>query len=611
MPHSSPKVRLLVATCLVVAGGFLGQPKFAIGQPDPGKYSAADFAVDESRGHKVAMRDGVRLSIDLYRPKHLGRFPAILFHTPYSNNLPTLVKRARWFASRGYAVVLSDARGRYDSEGEWDPFHAKHKTDGYDVVEWAAKETWCTGSVGMLGTSYGGWTQWWTATQGPPSLKAIVPEVAPPDQFLNAPYQQGVLTCWIVDWAANNAGRTFQVRQEGPYGGFAADRLHEHRVTPYLKLNEQRGVRDAPFYRTWIEQNLSTSEYWRGIAYQTPESYAKVTVPTLNITGWFDANHPGAPANYLGVKQHGATEAARKPKLVIGPWVHSYNSAQTLAGIDYGPQAVLDMDGYICRWFDQHLRGVESGITEEPAVQLFVMGRNQWRAEKDWPIPDTQWTKYFLHSEGKANTLKGNGTLNTTPPTAEPPDAYHYDPSSPSLSPFTGGHIDGANDTRDSARNPDVLVYTTPVLTEPVEVVGPIEAKLFASTSARDTDWMVRLVDVSPDGRGAFLCDGVIRARCRDPERNGAFNSTRLSEIVPDKIYEYTIAFWRGTGNQFQKGHRIRVEISSSLFPYYLPNLNTGADNVGLETVGEVAHQKVFHDAEHPSHIVLPVVPVR
>lgn len=578
--------------------------------PDPGTYSADRFELVESRGHLVAMRDGVRLSVDLYRPQTDERRPALVSLIPYSNNSAGWTKRARWFAKRGYVVALVDVRGRYDSEGTWDPFNPLHKTDGYDVIEWTAKQPWCTGKVGMFGLSYMGWTQWWTATQGPPSLKAIVPEVAPPDQLYNGPYQNGILVGWAMDWAAAMAGRTGQVIGDSEYGGFAAGRTRDFMQLPYATLCERRGAVDALWFRTWIEEPLATSKYWQGIAYQTPESYGRVTVPSLNITGWFDANYPGSPRNYLGVKQHGATSAARSPRLVIGPWVHIYNRPVKVDDVDYGPQAVLDMDGYICRFFDHELLGVDNGIDRDPPVHLFVMGRNAWRAEQDWPVPGTKWTEFYLHSDGRANSLNGDGRLDTTPPTtAEPADGYQYDPANPTPSALVGGHINGAADTRAVAARDDVLVYTTPELTEDVEIVGPIEAKLFAATCRRDTDWMVRLIDVRPDGRAGLLCDGVLRARHRDPEDHGAFNAARLSEIEPEKPYEYTISFWRGTGNLFKKGHCIRVEISSAYFPYYLPNPNTGADNIGLETKKVVAYQHVFHDAEHPSHIILPIVP--
>ena len=606
------KPTLLVAFLLVAlqaAGPVFGQA------PDPGKYSAEQFEVKATRGHKAAMRDGVRLSVDVFQPKAEGRFPAILIITPYGNN-PGFQKRGAWFAQRSYVVAVADSRGRFDSEGTWDPFDPKHKTDGYDLVEWLAARPWCDGKVGMMGLSYMGWAQWWTASQAPPSLKAIVPEVAPPDAMFNAPYQNGVLVSWMVDWAGANAGRVGQVMGPGPYGGFAsADRRQaDYMQLPYLKLNELRGALDAPWFEKWIRGNTAADKYWQDIAYQTPESYAKVVVPSLSATGWFDADFPGSPMNYLAMKQHGANAEARRPRLVIGPWQHIINTSRKLGAFDYGAEALIDWDGYVCRWFDHWLKGIANGVTNDPPVHVFVMGRNRWHAEQDWPLPQTRWTKYYLRSGGRANSISGDGVLNTSPPAPNDAafDSYVYDPARPTRSPFTGGHLeDGAADTRKSSGGPDVLVYTTPPLEEEVEVTGPITAKLYAATSARDTDWMVRLIDVQPDGFSAMLCEGIMRARHRDPEREGAFNPSKLSVIEPGQVYEYTIEFWRATANAFAKGHRIRVEISSSYFPYYLRNLNTGADNIGLETSAVVAEQKVFHTTGQASHVVLPVIPRR
>jgi putative CocE/NonD family hydrolase len=314
--------------------------------------------------------------------------------------------------------------------------------------------------------------------------------------------------------------------------------------------------------------------------------------------------------NYLAMKQHGANADARRPRMVIGPWQHIINTSRKLGAFDYGEQAIIDWDGYVCRWFDHWLKGIDNGVMNDAPVHVFVMGRNEWHAEQDWPLPQTRWTKYFFDSKDQANSISGDGVLSTSPPTGSDHDSYVYDPAKPTRSPFTGGHLeDGAADTRKSSSGNDVLVYTTPPLEEEVEVTGPITAKLYAATSARDTDWMVRLIDVQPDGFSAMLCEGVMRARHRDPAREGTFNPAKLSLIEPDQVYEYTIDFWRATSNAFLKGHRIRVEISSSYFPYYLRNLNTGADNIGLETTSVVATQKIMHTTRQASHIVLPIIP--
>lgn len=604
----------LAALLLVPLSGLHAAPPASGHGPDPGNYSDEEFEVKATRGNKAAMRDGVRLSVDVFQPRAEGRFPAILIITPYGNN-PGYQKRGTWFARRGYVVAVADSRGRFDSEGEWDPFDPRHKTDGYDLVEWLAARPWCDGRIGMMGLSYMGWVQWWTATQAPPSLKAIVPEVAPPDQFYNVPYQNGVLQGVMLDWAGTMAGRVGQIIGPGPYGGFAAAerRLVDYMQLPYLRLNEIRGALDSPWFEKWIRGNLASDPYWSGIAYQTPESYAKVAVPSLAVSGWFDGDASGSPMNYLAMKKYGATPEARKPRLVIGPWPHIFNQSRKVGAFDYGPGAVIDWDGYVCRWFDHWLKGRDNGVMGDAPVHVFVMGRNQWSAEQDWPLPQTRWTKYFLRSAGHANSISGDGLLSASPPGAQEDagsDSYVYDPAKPTLSPFKSGHIeDGAVDTRKSSSGPDVLVYTTPPLEEEVEVTGPVTAKLYAATSARDTDWMVRLIDVQPDGYSAMLCEGLMRARHRDPAREGAFNPGKLSVIEPNRVYEYTIEFWRATSNAFAKGHRIRVEISSSYFPLYLRNLNTGADNIGLERSFVVARQKLMHTAAQPSHIILPVIP--
>ncbi len=578
--------------------------------PDPGRVSPAEYKVVELRNQKATMRDGVQLACDVFRPDGDGRFPAILCQTPYGKE--TVAVRARWFAQRGYVVINSDVRGRFASEGEWDPFSPLHKSDGYDLVEWVAKQPWCTGRVGAYGGSYLGWTQWWTATQAPPSLKCIVPEVAPPDQFFNGPYQNGVLAGWAMDWAAVMGKRTMNIVGKGAYGGFADTRDVDFRRLPYVDLAKHRGIGEAKWFETWIRQNTADGEYWRSIAYQTPENSARVTAPSLGISGWFDANFPGTPTNYLAMKQHGGSPEARRPRMVIGPWNHQFNLSPKVDYVDFGVNSVIDWNGYVCRWFDYYLKQIENGLPQDPPVHLFIMGRNEWWSASDWPLPETKWTKYYLHSAGKANGSGGDGKLDLRVPGEEPPDRYTYDPADPMPSPhFVNGHIAGPRDVRRAETRADVLIYTTPVLEEELIVAGPITAKLFAATSARDTDWMIRLIDVHPDGTAAFLCEGLIRARHRDPQRDGAFNPHRLSAIEPDAPYPYVIEFWRATGNAFAKGHRIRVEISSSFFPYYLRNLNTGADNIGLETNSVIAQQSVFHDRDRASHLVLPIVEAR
>ena len=583
--------------------------------PNPGNISAAKYDLIERRGVVVAMRDGVRLSADIYTPDAAQKWPAILNILPYNRGI--VREDARWYAKRGYVVVVVDSRGTYNSEGSFDPFDPKHKTDGYDLVEWIAHQPWSSGKVGMMGASYGGWTQWWTASTAPPHLVAIAPEGAPPDGFENVPYQNGALVGWIQDWAAMMSGRTLQLTGDGRYGGWGEHRLQDYEHTPYIDINPHRGLESAPWLPQWYQQNKSTDPYWTAIAYQGEAHYSKMTVPSLAFTGWFDVDYPGSPMNYTGMKKFGATPEARHPKLIIGPWTH-VNYKREISGVDFGPEAAFDTHGYIVRWFDHFLKGIDNGVETDPPVYVFVMGENRWHAEQDWPLPQAVPTKYYLASGGHANSLNGDGVLTIVAPRKQAVDRYVYDPKTPTLDPYNGfagstGGIDAALDTRNSASGNEVLVYQTPPLPSPVEVTGPIVATLYAATSARDTDWMIRLVDVQPDGRPMLLTEGVIRARNRDPAHEGRFNAAQLSSIEPNHVYPYTIDFWRGTGNLFQQGHRIRIEISSSWFPYHLPNLNTGADNLALVSMTDavIARQTIYHGSKYPSNVVLPIVPVR
>lgn len=593
----------------------LGSAQLASAQSTPVGDSQVEPALIELHGQKIAMRDGVSLSVDIYRPAGTEHVPALLSITPYSKGLGSGgVERARWYAQRGYAVILADMRGRYDSEGVWDPFNAKHKTDGYDLLDWISKQNWSNARIGMIGMSYLGWAQWWTATQAHPALKAIAPIMAPPDQMYNLPYQQGLLKAPFIDVSGAVSGRVMQSVGPGPYFGFTATRMTDFMHTPYVDINRYRGMLDAPWFETIIRSNLSSSDYFKAISYQSPESYAKITVPSLNLAGWFDEDQPGSPMNYIAMKRYGSTPDARAPKLILGPWPHGMPNVHKVGNFDYGPDASFDIDAYTLRWFDHYLKQIDNGIDREPPVSVFVMGANKWYHEKDWPLPQTRWTNYYLTSGGNANSALGDGVLTTKPARNSGSDSYVYDPAHPTLSPFKGGSIEeGAIDIRATEAGEDVLVYTTAPLTEDTEVTGPIQMKIFASTSARDTDWIVHLVDVYPDGYAAILAEGVMRARNRDGDQAGAFNPAKLSTITPGEVYEYTIDFWRVTGNLFKKGHRIRIDIQSSYYPYYLRNLNSGADNVGLVDAADavVATQTIYHGPQRASYVRLPVIPRR
>ncbi len=584
--------------------------------PSLGDISPEEYEVRETRNHLVAMRDGTRLAVDLYRPDAPGLFAGILSLTPYGKSRGR--DEARRFARRGYVVAMADLRGRYDSEGQWNPVSGHHPRDGHDLVQWLAKQDWSNGRIGMMGYSFVGWTQWWTAREHPPALKAIAPMVSPPDAFWNIPYQDGVVVGWMTDWFALHSGRVSQAVGDGPYGGYAARRARDLMHTPYIDINRSRGIQNAPWFDEVYGHNLAGDEIWQEISYQGEENFSQITVPSLNATGWFDVQHSGAPSNYIGMKRYGATPEARRPTLIIGPWAHALtrqeDGGRVIGPFDYGPDAPIDLRGYTIRWFDHFLKGIDNGVENDPPVYVFVMGANKWYAEEDWPLPQTRWTRYYFGSGGNANSLNGDGMLSTSLPGEAGSDTYVYDPAKPTLAPWKGGHTeDGAIDVSAQQSADDVLVYTSPPLTRDVEVTGPIEVKLYASTSARDTDWIVHLSDVAPDGTVSLLAEGVLRARSRDPDNSGAFNPETLSTIEPNRVYEYTIKFWRATGNVFAEDHRIRVDISSSYYPFFLRNLNTGADNLALvkESEAVIATQTVHHGGRTASHIVLPVIPPR
>lgn len=553
------------------------------------------------------MRDGTRLSLDIFLPRTTDPVPAILTITPYDNN--NMRSKGKWWAERGYAFVAADLRGRYDSEGEFDTFDARHKTDGYDIVEWIAEQGWCSGPVGMVGGSYEAWTQWWTASTQPPHLVAIAPMVGQPDQFENIPYQNGVIAGWLADWSAGMSGRAFQVTERSWY---SADQ--ETPPSPFIETNRRRGFESAPWFEEMYRRNLSSDPYWKGISYQGPTGFARIQVPALCVTGWFDCAHAGSPLNYQGMRTHGGTEVARHPMLVIGAWHHAFNEA--IPDQEFGSDAVVDLDGLVLRWYDHHLKGIDTGIEREDPVRAFVMGSNTWRTARDWPLPETEFTRLYLTARTGANSLRGDGEL-VDVPASDASDTFEYDPRNPTVENYDenrehGGLMVGPVDTRSSASGDEVLVYRTPPLTEAVEVVGPLEAVLYASTSARDTDWFVRLVDIHPDGRSVLLADGALRARSSDPEDDGRFTSSELFEVIPDEVRRYTVRFWRGTANRFNVGHRIGIEISSSWYPYYYPNSNTGADNLATVEMSDAvtARQTVYHGSMYPSHIVLPVTEI-
>ncbi|MFI5449848.1 MAG: CocE/NonD family hydrolase [Candidatus Bathyarchaeia archaeon] len=544
-------------------------------------------------GIKQTMRDGTRLSSDIYRPDDSDKHPTILTRTPYmtvQGYQRRLVTEAKFFVSHQYAYVIQDCRGKNDSEGIFHPFH-NDAEDGYDTITWCTNQEWGNGNIGTFGASYQAWNQWATATLNHPQLKAMISIVALPDPVLNVPFQNGALVLWMAEWMAIVEGR----RNTDP-SIYDTKSLYEH--LPLRTMDEAYG-RKSQIWQNWID-HPSADSYWKKVFYQ--DKYPTITVPTLHISGWYDDDIIGTHLNYVGSTTKNQSVNASNQKLIIGPWQHHVNVSRKLADIDFGEKALIDLRAAELKWFDHWLKGIDNHVENEPPVEIFVIGANVWRKEREWPLARTNYVPYFLHSNGNANSVNGDGTLDTNAPTLEEhPDTYTYNPRDPcpnlceeSQMPAEGPFDQSPIESRD-----DVLVYTTPILKKPVEVTGRVRMKLSASTSAIDTDFWVQLTDVYPDRYSMHLTEGILRGRYR--------NSLEIPQLLePGSVYEFPIDLWI-ISNCFLKDHRIRIDISSSSFPKYDRNPNTG-HKFGEDAELVEATQTIYHDRVNASHIILPII---
>jgi len=544
----------------------------------------------------VKMRDGVALYADIYRPVKDGKYPVLVSRTPYSTErYPNAYDAAVFFSRRGYVFVYQDVRGRHESEGAWEPFR-NDMEDGYDTVEWAAVQPWSNGKVGMQGGSYLGHVQWRAAMSRPPHLVTIFPSVA--------------ATSLYHDWITLNGGWRLSfnfgwgpVRQEsrimqntGPHTLDGLDLLSFDKMQWHLPLLDMQRLagRNARFYTDWI-RHPDYDDYWKKI--NAEEVFDQIKIPVHTLGGWFDIFSQGTLRGYVGTARNGS-------RMVIGPWGHG--PSQKTGDLDFGPHANIDQNDAALRWFDQHLAGIDSGIGKEPAVTLYVMGKNVWRQEKEYPLTRTQYRKMYFRSGGRANSDRGDGRLSWDAPGAgEKPDGYTYDPDQPV--PSQGGNNccgtptpAGPRDQRGVESRNDVLVYTSDFLDREIEVTGPVKVVLYAASDAVDTDFVAKLVDVFPDGRAVNVAEGIVRARYRE-----SLSRPRLLER--GKVYEFTIDLV-GTSNAFLPGHRIRVDVASSHFPQFDRNPNTG-EPFGTSAAVRIARQTVHHAGAQASHIVLPVIP--
>jgi len=562
--------------------------------------ASGTFAVRVDAGVRVTMRDGVPLVCDIYRPASDGRFPVLLQRTPYNRKDPAT---GMFLASHGYVVVLQDTRGRFDSGGEFYPF--RHEAnDGYDTVEWAAALPYADGRVGMFGGSYVGATQMLAASAAPPHLVAIFPYVTAAEYYEGWTYQGGAMMQWFAEsWTSGLVSDT--VARKTSARNRAKQWAEQLPVDDYRVLDLPTASEVAPYFRDWV-QHETNDEYWRAV--KVSDHYGKMNVKALHMGGWHDIFSGGSIRNFIEMQQQAPTEEGRKgQRLIVGPWAHAPTSPEgKIGGVTFGPQAVVDMNATVVKWYDYVMKERPNEFASGPPVKIFVLGDNAWRDEQEFPLARTTYTRYYLHAAKGANSASGDGALTTTAPAAERPDLFEYDPASPVRTIggrlCCGGLAPGPFDQSPNESRGDVLVYSTPPLPRDLEVTGFVTLELYAATSAADTDFTAMLVDVDPQGDARYLADGIIRARYR--------NSTAAAEpIEPNRIYKYTIDLW-ATSNVFKAGHRIRVYVSSSNFPRFNRNLNTGGKTFG-GTATVRAKQTIYHDADHQSAIVLPVIPAR
>jgi uncharacterized protein len=587
--------------------------------------SEPDREYSSSVVHKnvmIPMRDGVRLATDIYFPSEdgvkpaSGRFPVMLVRTPYGKK-PQLeyvdyIGAIGKDTSRGYIVVYQDVRGAHGSEGVLQPM-VNEGPDGYDTVAWLAKQPWSDERIGTFFGSYPGGAQILLAAERPPHLVASFVEWAATDLFDSGwPYMDGALSGVAVDWsswqALDAASRLPQRRRDLlnadfatlgiPSGGLEAMNAEDrskplNRMWNTLSLRDVPIVRYMPWWTEWLN-NWDNPEYFRGS--DTSDRLRNVGVPIFHLDGWYDFLLPNTYGNYKNISANAKdASVASNQRLLIGPWGHGPACTACAANAD------VDLPAMRMAWMDRWFKGKKHPLFDYPVI-LYVMGENRWRAEDSWPLPGTQLTRYYLHSQGKANTAGGDGVLSNSPPDKELSDHYTYDPSNPAST--MGWELTYGERTEQNATEarPDVLVFTSPRLTEDVEVTGEVSAMLYAASSAMDTDWWVKLLDVAPEGKAYILTQGLARARYR-------ISRTEPRALTPGKIEKYAINM-RATSNVFKKGHQIRVEVTSSNFPYTDRNPNAFVDlSRATEKDFVLASQTIYHDANHPSHVELPIIP--
>ena len=545
------------------------------------------------KGVRVKMRDGVELVADIVRPADDAKYPVILERTPYGREILSQLE-GEWWAKRGYVHIVQDVRGRNDSAGEWAPFVNERK-DGYDTIDWITKQGWSDGKVGMIGGSYLGWVQWAAAVEAHPALKCIVPQVSPPDLFFNFPIDHGVPMLFGALWWSN-----FVKEKKVPAVPQTPKDLEKLKTLPLSKVDDETLGVNIPFYDAWLLKE--TPAAFDSATFMADMN--KIKIPVLHISGWWDGDGIGTKLNWAKMR----TLGHKNQWLIYGPWTHLFNSSTRLGDVDFGPDAIIDLDSIYLRFFDTWLKDKQANWEKQPKVRAFVTGANEWRELGDWPDSRSQMMTLYLSSRGRANGIASVGELVAAAPKAQTPDRYTYDPATAEIPAQLKnvkdfGDLLAASSTvvKIEPSDTDVLLYRSSPMSEPLEIGGPIQLDLHFSTSAKDTDFFAGLVDIDEKGTmRAIGLPGKIRARYLS-------GWEKPSLLQPGKLYKATIELW-DSAHQVKKGHRLGVMISSEMFPSYARNLNTG-EPIANATRMVAAQQTIYHDAKRPSALRFRVLP--
>jgi uncharacterized protein len=552
--------------------------------------SRPELKTKTEKGVKVKMRDGVKLMADIVRPAGDGRYPAILERTPYGRE-PLSMWEGEWWAKRGYVHIVQDVRGRNESQGHWNPFFHERR-DGYDTIDWIARQPFSDGKVGMIGGSYVGWVQWAAAVEAHPALKCIVPQVSPPDPFFNFPIDHGVPMLYSTLWWVN-----YVKDRKVPSMPQLLKELDKLKTLPLSRADDEVLGTNIPYYDQWLEKE--TPSAFAGMSFMS--DMVRIKIPIMHISGWWDSDGIGTKLNWARMRELGHKDQW----LIYGPWTHRFNTTSRLKDVDYGPEAIMEIDSIYLRWFDHWLKGKDVYWNKQPKVRVFVTGANRWMELEDWPDPRSKEMRLYLSSEGPANGKASVGQLKSESPHQQEPDRYTYDPAAAEIPQELREMKDildvGSTEVKFEPHEKDVLVYKSAPATEEYEIGGPIELDLYFSTSAKDTDFFASLVDIDEMGIvKAIGLPGKIRARYLS-------GWDKPSLLVPNKVYKATIAIW-DTAHQIKRGHRLGVMINSHMFPFYARNLNTGEPIKSAVRI-VAAHQTIYHEKQRPSALRFRLLP--